>query len=644
MADFRTTCTRDCPDSCGIIATVEDGRIVRHRGDPAHGVTRGFLCARGNEYLKRFGASDRILHPMRRTASGWERFGWDEALDVVSQKLARFRSESGPLSVLALSYSGIHSWVPRVLKQLFWAHFGGATTPKGGLSVEAVHAAQQADFGGEGTHAPEDMAQSAGFVVWGKNVALTRPHMMPFVKRARTAGARLIVIDPVRCATARQADVHLQLRPGSDAVLALAVGRLLLEQGAFDQSFVAAHVNGLEGYRKLALSRSLAEAADATGLRVADIEALASCYATVKPLATLIGLGPSYWRHGGVTVRLIDALSALSGNLGRPGGGVQTDVTRSAGLDLGLMRAAPKTPRRELLLPRLGEEMLTAKDPPLRMAFVAGANPAATAPDTSRVLAGLRSLEFRVVVEQFMSATAAEADIVLPCTTYLEMDDLVTAYGHTWLGATQPVVPPRGEARTDGEILQALASRLGFGDALAGTPTELIARLLAPHRSAGITLDTLREAPRPIPDAVAVPFADHRFATSSGRVELVQQAPVLPAPLADGELHLLATKTVHMVNSQIDDEHLPHEPVARLHPDALRARTLSDGAMATVTSRVGRVRVRLLADASVRRDVLLLNPARWRGDLCGVNQLREALVTDMGDGAAMHDTRVRLAP
>jgi anaerobic selenocysteine-containing dehydrogenase len=643
MRELRTTCTRDCPDSCGILAAVDEGRVIGHRGDPAHGVTRGFLCARGNEYLRRFADPSRLLHPLRRTAGGWERLTWDDALDLVAARLDRCRADLGPRAVLAVSYSGIHSWVPRILARLFWGHFGGGTFTTGGLSVEAVHAAQALDFGGDCTHAPEDLAHGAAFVVWGKNVAVTRPHVMPFIKQARTRGAPLVVIDPVRCQTTRAADAHHQLRPGTDAALARAVGRLLLERGAVDESFVAAHTSGLEGYRRLVMGQTLAEAARVTDLTPAAIESLAELYAARRPLATLVGLGPSYWRHGAAAVRLIDALAALSGNLGVPGGGVQTDINRVPGaLDLAAMRAAPRGERREILLPRLGAEIQAAKDPPLRVGFVAGANPAATAPDTGRVAAGLRGLDFLVVVEQFMTATAALADVVLPCTTYLEMDDLVTAYGHTWLGATQAVVPPCGEARTDGAILQGLAARLGFGDALAGTPGEILDRVLAPLRPAGVTLAALRDAPRPAPGVCAVPFADRRFGTPSGRFELTQEAPPAPPPLAAGELHLVATKTLHMVNAQAQDEHLPAEPVVRLHPEALAARGLADGAAAAVVSPVGRVAVRVAADPAVRRDVLLFNPTRWRGELAGVNQLREAVLTDLGHGAAMHETRVRL--
>ncbi|MBI2892527.1 MAG: molybdopterin-dependent oxidoreductase [Deltaproteobacteria bacterium] len=641
---IRTICNRDCPDSCGILATVEDGRITKHGPDPEHGITQGFLCWRGNHYLERFYHRERLLHPLRRGPRGLERVSWDAALDLVAERLERARSAHGPLSALYVTYSGIHHWVARVLSRLFWAHFGGATTTRGGLSVEPCIAAQEADMGADGTHEPEDLANSAAFVVWGKNLAVTRPHCMPFVKQARDRGAPLVVIDPIRSATARMADLHLALRPGTDGLLAMGISRLLLERGAWDRELARDQSNGFDEWRQLVMSREVDQIALETDVPRSRIEAVADLYATKKPLCTMIGLGPAYHLCGGAASRLVDALAAVSGNIGLPGGGASTDLVGPPVLDLRALREAPAAAKRQLLLPRLGDEILATSEPPLEVAFVAGANPVATAPDGTRVAEGLRSIPFRVVVDQFMTATAELADVILPCTTYLEMDDVVTSYGHGWVGLTRRVVPPLGETRPDGEIMQDLARRLGFGPALEGDAEAWLGRLLGPLAAAGLGLDALRERPRRLPGRVRVPFADRRFATPSGKFEFIRSFEPDARPLGPGELFLVATKSLKMVNAQVTPDDLPAEPVARAHPDVLAARDLADGGVAVISSSAGRLSARVRADSSLRRDVVLLNPARWRGDLVGVNQLRESRVTDLGEGAAMHATRVRLAP
>lgn len=640
--DVRTTCMRDCPDSCGIIATVEDGRVVRQRGDPAHAVTRGLLCARGNAFLKRQYDPARLRFPLRRTPGGWERLAWDDALDLAAERLAHARATWGAESILAVHYSGMRGWVAKLLTRLFWAQMGGVTMTRGGLSVEALDAAQVADCGMDGTHAPEDLANSQAVVVWGKNLSVTHLHWAAFVTQARKQGAPLLVIDPVHTATAKRADRFFQLRPGTDGLLALGVARRLIERQAVDEAFLFAHTAEFEAYRRLVFGHSLDDVARATDLSVAQIEEIADCYATRKPVATLVGLGPSYWPHGGASVRLIDALAALTGNFGLAGGGVSTSIHRRLPFDMTALEAAPPCARRHVRFPRLGQEILATTDPPLRVGWFAGANPAATVPDTARVKEAIRSLAYRVVVEQTLTATAELADLVLPCTTYLETDDLVASYGHTWLGLAQAAVPPEGEARSDAAIFQGLAERLGFGAALAGTPEAWMRRLLAPLASHGVTLEALQEGARPNPLLPAVPFADRRFPTRSGRFEFL--GAFAPAPRSEQGLHLVATKTLRMVNAQILPEDLPAEPTVAMSPQTVAGLGLANGQRVRVASAVGQIQARLAVDAAIRPDVVLLNPSLWAGDLSGANQLREARVTDLGESAAMHATAVTVGP
>jgi anaerobic selenocysteine-containing dehydrogenase len=341
-------------------------------------------------------------------------------------------------------------------------------------------------------------------------------------------------------------------------------------------------------------------------------------------------------------VRCVDVLAVLTGNIGVSGGGAHTDTDEEVGFDHSVVEKAPRADTRRILLPQLGAGILSVTEPAIKMGWIAGANPAATAPDTGSVRRGLATLEFLVVVDQFMTASAENADLFLPCTTYLEMDDLVTAYGHHWIGLTRCVVPPLGEARSDSEILQGLARRLGFGAALEGDPLEWARRLLRPLGAHGVTVDELARRPLQNPLSEAVPFSDRRFLTSSGKYEFITEFPGAVAPAVDDELHLVATKTLKMVNAQINSRDLVDEPVVKTHPDTAAQLGLETGEQVLVESRVGSVRACLETDETVRRDVLLFNPAAWRGDLQGVNQLREAILADMGNAAAMHETRVRL--
>jgi anaerobic selenocysteine-containing dehydrogenase len=641
VLERRTTCIRDCPDTCGIVARVEEGRVVEHRGDDSHGVTRGLLCWRGNNYLKRFYHPDRLLHPLVRAEHGWQQVSWDDALEVVADRLSHYRHIFGPASVLVVNYSAIRGLVSASLGRLFWSHYGGATFSGGGLSFEPNEAAQDLDFGGDDTHAPEDLANSDAIVVWGKNLPVTHRHWMAFVEDARRKGAPLAVVDPVLSAVAQKADRFYQIRPGSDGMLALGVARLLLERGAMDDRFIEDHTKGFSAYREVVFAHPLDEVAAATDLSREQIEDLARLYAERKPLATLIGLGPAYWENGGATTRTIDALGAITGNIGVSGGGVGTNMTGQRGLEPAAGVDIPAHKARQILLPRLGDGILETDDPPLKIGWIAGANPASSAPDANRVKEALASLEFLVVVEQFMTATARMAHLVLPCTTYLEMDDVVDAYGHNWLGVTSQVVPPIAETKSDGEIYQLLAERLGFGAPLAGSMRDWQARVVKPLEEHGLTVEMLREAPRHNPAATDVPFADRKFFTPSGKFEFIDRFD--PLPMAEtGALRLLAPKTLKALNSQMLPEDVPEEPTVRVNPATIAELGLGAVTRVRVQSKVGAVGARLQADQTVRRDVVLFTPQVWTGDPSGVNQLREAFLTDLGESAAMNQTAVTL--
>jgi anaerobic selenocysteine-containing dehydrogenase len=640
---IRTVCNRDCPDSCSIIATVENGKIVTHKGDPKHGVTRGFLCYRGNHYLNRLYSKDRILVPQRKTKKGWERISWNDALDLMAEKLLHYRKTFGALSIAYVSYSGIKGQVARVVRRIFWDRFGGVTLMRGGLSVEACLAAQVLDFGDECTHAPEDLANSDAIVIWGKNVAITRVHCWPFIKEARKRGALLVVIDPVRCRTAEKADLHLAIKPGSDGMLAVGIARLLLEKEQVDREFIENHSANFQHYREMILSIPMQEVLNATGVSLDTIEKVADLYANTKPLATMIGLGASYWKQGGASVRLIDALAAMTGNIGISGGGAHTDIDGGAGLDQSLVNSPLKNKHRSILIPKLGDEILATTNPQLKMGIVAGANPAATCPDTGRVREALDSLDFLVVIDHFMTATAESADLFLPCTTYLEMVDLVAAYGHHWLSLGQAVIPPLGEAKSDTTIFKRLAEKLGFGDALNGDESKWIDHLLEPLNKHGITREALIEHPILNPEHPPVPFTDRKFRTISGKYEFVTKFNhKIHHKSSNNQLHLIATKTLKMMNAQINMEDLPSDPRVQAHPETIARFGLCAGELVVVKSRVGSVTATIEGHDDVLPEVLLFNPAAWKGDLQGVNQLRESHLSDMGEAAAMHETMVTL--
>ncbi|MFQ5600124.1 MAG: molybdopterin-dependent oxidoreductase [Candidatus Krumholzibacteriia bacterium] len=635
---LRTACNRDCPDACGIVARVEDGRVVSLAGDRQHPITRGFLCERTARYLRRQYDADRLTHPLKRRGGRFVRVGWDEALDCVASGLARIRHESGPQAVLHYR-SGGSLGILKVLNDYFFECFGGARVKKGDICSGAGEAAQEADMGTSDSGDLEDLVNSRCILLWGKNVTTSFVHMLPVLKEARRRGAVVVLLDPAPGRTARFADLVVRPRPGTDRFLALGMVRLLRERGAVDPTLSEWSV-GPEEFLGLAMSRGLDDWARASDVRPEEIERLVDLYVSHRPANIQVGWGLQRRRFGGKTVRVLDALCAVSGNLGIAGGGVTFYSRRRRAFDTA--RYGPPESRRGIPEPLLGQGILDAKEPRVRSVVVDNGNPVAMLPDSRTVARALETRELVVVLEQFMTDTAERAHVVLPVTTMLEEEDVLGAFGHHHLIAVRPVARRPEQVKTDLEIYQALAARLGFGAELAGSAPEWAERLLAPVRGR-VRYAALREGAVRNPLAAGVIFAARRFPTADGRFHFVTEVPL--EEHAQDAAHPLSLGSFSSPRAQSSQWSRPiaGRPLeARCHPEA--APWATDGAPALLRSRIGHLQVVVRFDPGLRRDVVLVPKGGWLKHGQAANSLVRAEATDMGLGAAYYDEPVRLEP
>lgn len=631
--DLKTTCNRDCPDACGIVATVEDGRVTKLRGDATHPVTAGFLCYRTNRFLERQYDPERLTTPLVRRDGALVPATWDEALGLVADTLMRVRATSGPAAIFAYRSGGSLGLVKH-LQEHFWQAFGPVTLKSGDICSGAGDAAQLADFGEEDSHDLFDLRHSRGIVLWGKNVHASSVHLVPILEAARSRGARVVLIDPVRHRGAELADVFIQPRPGADPALALAVARALFDGG---HATLEGCDNG-EELRALCQSRTVAEWASIADVTAAEATLVADVLAD-GPTNIQVGWGMGRRRNGSTTVRLLDALCALSGNLGVPGGGASFYYKRRGAFDTSFIHS---TPPRRLSEPVLGRAILEARDPEVRVAFITGANPVAMLPDSEAVARALSSRELTVVVDPFLTDTARCAHVVLPTTTMLEEADLVGAYGHHWVGAVEPVVPPPPGVLTDYEILQELARRTGV-EGFEAPIDHWRRRLLAPLEPHGITLESLAEGAARSPLAPQVLYEGGRVATETGRVNLIHDVDPTPPPTTPERPMLLMALSTHKAQaSQWPARTQDAPPSARVHPDS--AGGVPDGGRGWLESEVGRMEVIVRHDASQRRDVAIVPKGGWHHRGRSPNALIRGELTDAGEGAAYYDTPVRILP
>ena len=671
----RGGCAHDCPDTCAWEVTVEDGRAVRLAGDRRHPLTAGGLCAKVNRYLDRVYAPDRVLRPLRRVGekgeAAFERVTWPEALADIAARLHRIVAADGSEAILPYSYAGNMGLVQYAgMDRRFFARLGASRLART-VCGDTANAGVAASIGTPMGVRPQDIAHSRYIILWGTNTVVTNLHVWPLIARARAAGARVVVIDPLRTRTADAADWHLAPRPGTDAALALGLMHVIVAEGRHDADYVDRHTVGFEPLRARLAEYPPARVAEVTGLAAEDVVRLAREYAGTRPALIRTLVGPEKHAHGGMAFRAIACLPALVGAWRDRGGGLlhwtrrlfeeAYNLRALVGTGLGVKRV------RSVNMIQIGRALTDpALSPPIRALFVYDANPAATAPDQRRVIAGLaREDLFTVVHDLFLTDTARHADYVLPATSFIEHLDLLFPWGHDTVILNRPAIAPVGEAVSNTELFRRLAAAMGFEEpALRESDEDLVRAVLAsPHPLlAGIGFDRLMAegwAPLNLPEDWR-PFAHGGFPTPSGRCELYSEAwagqglDPLPAyvlaPAGRFPLALITPKPgAHFLNSSYSN--LPRHRRAEgrlrvdMHPDDAGPRGIHDGDLVAVENEQGRLELPVRVGAHVRPGVVAIPHGRW-GCLEGglsANALTSDDLADLAGGGAFYGARVEVS-
>lgn len=652
----KVACPLDCFDACGLVATVVGGRVVKLTGDRDHPLTRGRICIKGKRLLTRLYHPQRLTRPLRKRNGRFVPITWEDALAEMAEQLETVRRAYDSRSVLHFSYAG-HGGVKKMIDQVFFNCFGGATVSRGSLCCGAGIAAQVYDFGAARGHDPEDAPNARTILLWGRNPAVTSPHLLPILQRARRGGTQVVLIDPLKTASARLCDRHVAPRPATDGALALGMAHVIVADRLLDEPYVRAHVHGFDAFTATLGAFAPERAAALTGVPADDIVSLARTYAAAKPAAIIVGYGLQRYGNGGATVRCIDALGALTGNIGIPGGGVNYANRGIADFIGGDLAASDQrvTRRRTFSIARLAAFLESADAPPVRFMLVSKANPLVQVPNLQRTLQAFERVPFKVVIDHFMTDTARHADLVLPCTAIMEDEDLIfTSMYSPYLNYSARAVDPPPGVRSEYDLFQELARRLNL-DGFPLVPAEVfLERALQPlHAAYGLTLDQLREGCFKLPER-DIPWQNGRFATPSGRYELfsarAQAAghdplPVFVAPPGGDPAHPLRLLTPHHRDS-MHSQHfafVDRRPTAHVHPRTVQRQGLAAGVPATVRSPLGSLRVTLHADERVAENVVMIYQGWWHQS-GSVNVLTADRVSDMGEQAAYYDCFCRLEP
>jgi anaerobic selenocysteine-containing dehydrogenase len=697
----RAVCPHDCPDGCSMLVTVEDGRATGVRGDPEHPFTRGGLCVKVNNYQDRVYSPDRVTTPLRRTGpKGSGRFApvsWDEALTEIAGRFRSVIAEHGAEAIMPVSYLGTQGTLNGLNVGDPFFNRLGATVAERTFCDSGASTAYVMGLGPTAGVDPESLVHSRYIVIWACNMVSTNLHQWPFVVEAQRRGAKVVVIDPVRHRTARRADWHIPIRPGTDGALAMALIHVILTEGLTDADYVARHTVGVEELAERARDCTPEWASEHTGIPAEDIRTLAREYAAGQPSMIRIGVAIERSSGGGQAVRAISCLPGLVGAWRAPGGGLLAlplwafPVNWDALSRPDLLRPGTRVVNQYHLGRALTGEM--GLDPGVHALVVYNANPVVVCPDQRRVLDGLaREDLFTVVSEQFLTDTAQYADIVLPAATQLEQLDVMFSWGHFYLGLNRPSVLPVGEAVSNTELFRRLAAAMGpeFGyddPFFRRTDEQMIADAYdwSAPALAGITPQTLAEtgwARLNLPDADHyAPHAEGGFPTPSGKQEFraaaaaggnfvlplfrqgstesqpggeVDPLPhyIPPRPSSPAySLSLVSPKSHAFLNSTYGNlgaqQRVQGEPTAVLHPVDAIARGLVDGQLIRVFNERGEFVVRARVSDEVAVGVVMSSMGGWRDrsrSLSTVNAVNPVELADLGNAPTFSDTRVEVAP
>lgn len=685
ISTVRATCPHDCPDTCALLVTVEDGLATQVRGDPDHPTTAGVLCTKVSRYTERTYHKDRVLHPLKRVGrkgeGRFERISWDEALDTIAARLKEIAARD-PQAILPYSYAGTMGLVQGESMAARFFHKLGASLLDRTICASAGGAGYKYTVGTRVGTDLEQFQDAKLILIWGGNPIASNLHFWMRAQEAKRRGAKLIAIDPYRSLTAEKCHQHIALLPGTDAALALGMMHVLVRDDLLDTDYIARHTLGFDRLAGRVAEWTPERAAQVCGITPAEVEQLAREYGATarrgEPVAIRANYGLQRVRGGGMAVRNIACLPALVGAWRHAAGGIQLSSSDGFPKNTAALQRPDLLPNRPrtINMSTIGDDLLRPASPQfgprIEAVVVYNSNPVAVAPESPKVAQGFaREDLFTVVLEHFQTDTADFADIVLPATTQLEHVDVHTAYGHNYMMANNPAVAPLGEAKPNTEVFRLLAARMGFDDPCFGENDDAIAAQAFRRddaRAIHVDWESLKRSGWQKLQLPAAPFAEGGFGTPSGKCEFYSErmladgldplptwippyesaasAPELaqkyPLAMISPPARNFLNSTFVNVQSLRDTEGEPH---LDMHPQDAASRGIDDGGMVRIFNDRGSFVARARVTDRARQGLVVGLSIWWKkfaSDGRNANEVTSQRLTDMGNAPTFYDVLVQV--
>ncbi len=652
--NIKFACSYDCFDNCSMRATIENGRIIKIEGDKDHPLTQGFVCNKGKRHLERLYHPKRLLNPKRKINGKWIDISYNEALTEIADKLKYYKEIYGSESILHFAGGG-YSGISKTVDKMFFNYYGGVTTSVGSLCLGAGKEAQKIDFGSNKAHAPRDILNAKTIIVWGRNPADTNIHLMKYLVEAKKKGAFIYVIDPIRNNTAKIASKFIRINPGTDGALALGLANYIIENNLADEPYINEHIIGYEDYKKYVKKFNLNYVEEITNVPKEEIVNMAECYTKNKPSTIFIGYGLQRYRNGGNNVRAIDALGAITGNIGSSGGGVNYYNKLIGKYVFSEVDKSDTYPSkgRTFIIGKFADFILQANDPPIKCLFITKANPMVQVGNINKIIQAFKSVDFKVVIDLFMTDTAEHADLVLPATSILEEEDFI--YGgmySPYINYSQRVIKPLNNIIGEYDLFRILAKKMGLREYPDIDRETFLKTALEPlMKKLNVTYEDLKNHNYTIEEE-NIPWEDGVFDTASGKYELysgvAEKLGLSPIPtyipvIDKDEKYPLRLLTPHPKNS-LHTQHflsVDSKPIAYINNNTINELGFLKNQLVKIKSENGEIKAYLEISDDIGDDTVMIYEGWWHRS-GSVNILTTDDVSDIGSQATYYESFCRI--
>lgn len=662
-----SVCPKDCFGSCSLEVEVEKGKVVKVRGNRNSPVNQGRICIKGKNYPNMVYGSERLLYPLQRIGKRgkgeFKRISWEQALDLIYDKLKNLKEQYGPESVLYYNRFA-NLGVVKNCAHSFWYQFGGFTSTYGGLCDSAAQEAIILTYGEVKHNKISDLENSKLIILWGSNPAYTNIHLMHHVNKAVDKGAKLITIDIRENESGAKSHLYLNPRPGTDGCLALGIANQLIESNLIDNDFISQHTFGFTEFKELVKNYPLGKVSDMTGIPLHKIETTIGFIKNAPEYALICGVGVQRYTNGGQTIRAISLLPALTGSIGKKGCGFYFSDRQAPELNWPFSPPKPKRIRNSIPVAKLASELDNQADPPVKAVWIEQANPMTSNPNINLLTRAMNQLDLIVVVDLFLTDTARMADIILPATSMFEYYDLITGYGHSYIQLQQKLIEPPGECKHESEMYRLLGKKFGFNlDYLPENDLSTIEKIII-NSNLSTDINELKEKPYLHSSYQEIAFGDLKFNTLTQKIEFFSQRmrdrwgkdplPAYNEPLENKytspniyikyPLSLVSSHAHNKMNSQFSDiSILKEEPFIWINPHDAAKREINENDKVKIYNERGSLILKAILTEKVTSGIVYTYFGWWDGvHQANINKLIGDYVSDIGYGTAFQNCLVEI--